>query len=205
MKLLDRFKPKRSKVWQLDEGHVIIPAFKVGGVQYYELKDIFNTFSERGLQALQVFEEWDMRMQKKDLQDFILAFDNILRNPKEINVIEMVKITEMLKERLQFPVATLDISYKFASVRYFDESESPYRYDPEYAKIKIERWKEAGSEVDDFFIVQRLSDMLPLPQLSEDVLRRCLVAVKNANDHQLNHIQQLLSSQSMNQDSSSVH
>ena len=70
MKLLSLFK-KEPKKWDLQDGNVIIPAFIDRGVQYYELKDLFNTFTARGLAALQVYEEWDMRLQKQDLQNFI--------------------------------------------------------------------------------------------------------------------------------------
>lgn len=186
---------KKPKVWNLDEGHVIIPAFVDRGVQYYELKDNWNTFTDRGLQALQVYEEWEMRLQKSDLQDFILAFEKILQNPKEVNITEMVRITDMLKERLQFPVPTSDIIYKMAAIRYFDENESPYRIDEDYNKMKIARWKEASSTVDDFFIYQRHVDMLPLPKLSEDVFLRCLKAVQSVNEFQLTRIREALSPQ----------
>ncbi len=192
MKLKDLFK-KKPKVWNLEEGHVIVPAFTDRGVQYYEIKDIFNTFSVRGLQALQVYEEWDMRLKKDDLMDFILAFERTLNNTKEINIMNMVKMVNMLKERVTFPIATSELYYKFASVRYFDENESPYSYDPEYNMKKIERWQEAGSEVNDFFIMQRLGDMLPLPKLSEEDLPSYLALINKINDYQLTSIRELVS------------
>ena len=67
----------RKTVWQLEEGHVIEPAFISNGVQYYRLKDYFNTFSSRGLTALQVYEEWNMRLTKEHLKMFIDRFDEI--------------------------------------------------------------------------------------------------------------------------------
>jgi hypothetical protein len=99
----------------------------------------------------------------------------------------------MLKERVTFPIATKDIYLKFASVRYFDENESPYVYDPEYNKIKMARWSEEGSTVDDFFILERLGDMLPLPKLSKDDLLSYLEAVQKVADYQLQNIQRLKS------------
>jgi hypothetical protein len=190
-KLINKWFGKKPKVWNLEEGHVIVPAFMDRGVQYYEIKDIFNTFSNRGLQALQVYEEWDMRLKKEDLLDFILAFEKTLNNPKEINITNLANIVNMLKERVTFPIATKDIYLKFASVRYFDENESPYTYDPEYAKVKMARWSEEGSEVDGFFIVQRLVDMLPLPKLSKEDLPSYLEAVQKVADYQLQNIQRL--------------
>lgn len=192
-KLISKWFGKKPKVWNLEEGHVIVPAFIDRGVQYYEIKDIFNTFSNRGLLALQVYEEWDMRLKKEDLLDFILAFEKTLNNPKEINITNLANIVNMLKERVTFPIATKDIYLKFASVRYFDENESPYTYDPEYNKVKMARWSEEGSMVDDFFILQQLADMLPLPKLSKDDLPSYLEAVQKVADYQLQSIQRLKS------------
>jgi hypothetical protein len=163
-------------VWQIEEGHVIEPAFISGGVQYYRLKDYFNTFSLRGLMALQVYEEWNMRMTREQLTEFINKFDKIMSNPKAINIGEMARLVGGLKERVEFVMPTTEIVYKFASVAFFDRNESPYSYDPEYCKAKIKRWKEAG-DISDFFIVTRLRDMIPLPELSEEDLRVCLTVV----------------------------
>ncbi len=205
MNLKDLFKrKKKEKDWSLAEGHVVVPAFIDRGVQYYEIKDLFNTFSNRGMMALQVYEEWDMRLKKEDLQDFILAFEKTLGNPKEINILNLVKIVNMLKERVNFPIATADIHYKMASVRYFDENESPYTYDPEYNKGKIARWQEATSTVDPFFISQQLKDMLPLPKLSKDDLPSYLETVKKLSDHQLQTLQSLVLQAQQNTASSNV-
>ena len=176
-------------VWQLDEGHVIEPAFVSNGVQYYRIKDYFNTFSSRGLTALQVYEEWNMRLQKEHLKMFIERFDEIVNDPKQIKVSELWKIVSMLKERLDFVVPTTDLIYKFASVAFFDKNESPYSYDPEYAKEKIARWKEAG-DVNDYIVMQ-LKDILPLPTLSEQDLQICLSVVDQVAGHQLMKLQDM--------------
>lgn len=162
--------------WQLDEGHVIEPAFISGGVQYYRLKDYFNTFSLRGLMALQVYEEWNMRMTRDQLLEFINKFEKIINNPKQINMGEIARMVGNMKERLELVMPTSEIVYKFASVAFFDKNESPYAYDPEYCKAKIKRWKEAA-DISDFFIVTRLRDMIPLPELSEEDLQLCLSIV----------------------------
>jgi hypothetical protein len=173
----------RPTVWQIEEGHVIEPAFISGGVQYYRLKDYFNTFSLRGLMALQVYEEWNMRMTREQLLEFITKFDKIMSNPKTINIGDMARLVGGLKERVEFVMPTTEIVYKFASVAFFDRNESPYSYDPEYCKAKIQRWKEAG-DISDFFIVTRLRDMIPLPELSEADLKTCLTVVDQVAGHQ---------------------
>ena len=116
----------------------------------------------------------------------------------------LVKTVNMLKERVTFPIATRELYYQFASVRYFDENESPYHYDPEYNKGKISRWMEASSEVDDFFIVQRLGDMLPLPKLSKEDLPNYLATIQKVVDYQSTLIQQLNSDHQPKGDSSSA-
>lgn len=174
-------------IWQIEEGHVIEPAFISGGVQYYKLKDYFNTFSLRGLAALQVYEEWNMRISKDDLTEFITKAEKVLSNPKQINIGEIARIVGMLKERLDFVVPTSDLVYKFAAVAFFDKNESPYSYDPEYCSEKIARWKEAA-DISDFFIVMHLRDILPLPMLSEDDLKTCLSIVDQVAGVQLNKV-----------------
>lgn len=159
-------------IWQIEEGHVIEPAFISNGVQYYRLKDYFNTFSLRGLMALQVYEEFNMRMTKDVLMEYINNVEKILSNPKQINIGEIAMMTSRLKERVTFVIPTADIIYKFASVAYFDKNESPYSYDPEYNAEKIKKWKEAA-DITDFFIVQQLSDFLPFPKLSEEDFNLC--------------------------------
>ena len=175
-------------IWQLEEGHVIEPAFISGGVQYYRLKDYFNTFSMRGLMALQVYEEWNMRFQREHLVAFIEQMEKVTNDPKSIKIGEIVKIVAMMKERLEWIVPTSEIIYKFASVAFFDKNESPYSYDPEYCKEKIARWKEA-SDVSDFFIVMQLKDMLPLPTLSEADLQICLTVIDKMEEFQLSKVQ----------------
>jgi abortive infection bacteriophage resistance protein len=173
-------------IWQIPEGHVIEPAFISGGIQYYRLKDYFNTFSLRGLTALQVYEEWNMRMTKEHLSEFIELMDKNLNNPREIRIGEIARIVNILKERINYIMPTTEIVYKFASVAFFDKNESPYSYDPEYCKQKINRWKEEA-EISDFFIVMLLKDMIPLPQLSEVDLKICLNMIDEAtNLHSLN-------------------
>jgi len=181
-KIITKFGHK--PIWQIEEGHVIIPAFISNGVQYYQLKDYFNTFSLRGLTALDVYEEWNMRITTEVLDQFIEKMEKIVNDPKTIKISEIVTLINLLKERRTFIIPSSEIIYKFASVAFFDKNESPYSYDPEYAKEKIKLWKEAA-DVNDFFIVTQLKDMLPLPTLSEADLEICLSMIDKISEHQL--------------------
>src|SRR6185436_20757201 len=98
------------------------------GIQYWMLKDTFNTFCLRALDALSVYEEWNMRCRKDDLIAFTTAIDNILSDPKKIRVGEIFTINDALKKRAEWIFPSSDIIWKFAAIAFFDENESPYKY-----------------------------------------------------------------------------
>jgi len=177
---------QKKPIWQIEEGHVIVPAFISAGVQYYQVKDFFNTFTQRGLEALKIYEEWEMRCKKEDLVLFLEAMEKSI-NSKEIKLTELVDIIGKLKERLNFVIPTNEIIWKFASVAYFDRNESPYGYDDKYCKEKIERWKKAG-DVDSFFLISQLSSIIPLPDLSRADFGILSGVIEKINDHHLQSI-----------------
>jgi hypothetical protein len=47
-----------------------------------------------------------------------------------------------------------------ASVVFFDETESPFSYDFEYNKVKIEKWKKS-KETLDFFLSRLSQELIP--------------------------------------------
>ena len=175
------------KQWDLKTGHVVTPKFVSDGVQYYELKDSFNTFSDRGLQALKTYEEWNMRCTKDYLMAYLEADEKLFSNPNEINVLKIASLRNMLKERLSFIVPTPHLIYNMAAVAFFDENESPYLYDDKYNREKIERWKKA-KDIDLFFCLMELKALIPLPSISESDLSLCLKVVAAMDAQQLTDI-----------------
>lgn len=157
---------QKKQPFKIEEGHVITPAFISGGVQYYQLHDIFNSFCARAMDALALYENWQMRCTITFLQAHTTAIDAILRDPKKINIMDIGDLNSKLKERLQWAIPTEELIYKFAAVAYFDESESPYKYDNSYGEQKIKRWKKEN-EIDGFFLARHIRDLIPSPDLSE--------------------------------------
>lgn len=160
------------KPWpkQTAKGISIEPVFEVDGVTYYQVRDVFNTFAGRGMRQLEVYEEWQNRMTNERLLAFILAMEAEL-NKERIQLTNIAVLISKMKERLMFPVQTSELIIKMASVAYFDESESPEEPDEAYARdVKVPHWRAAG--VTDFFIGQRLSDLIPWPNISEDVFKQ---------------------------------
>ena len=114
-------------------------AFTSGGRKYYQFADISNLPYERGLTAMQVYNEVEMRCSRKFLEYFTEAMEKCL-HAKEINIYDINALNEMLKQRLSLR-ADVELLYKLASVAFFDSSENPCVYEPAYAEKKIARWR----------------------------------------------------------------
>ncbi len=192
MDLKKLFKPK-EKDWKLEDGHRVDKAFISGGVQYYYIKDTFNTFSHRALNALAVYEKWNMKCNSEYLKLFTSTIDKILSNPSQINVGEIYIANKNLKERLEWALPTEDVIWEFAAVAFFDETESPYKYDPDYAKVKIARWKKNNS-IEDFFLSIPIKDLIPCPNISKQDLQTYFQIVKTLDKKHLKQITDVLSS-----------
>ncbi len=67
------FKRPDSPPFKLEEGHVVVKAFIKDNIQYYQLHDLFNTFTQRGMDALSVYESWNMRCNRKFLIDHTMS------------------------------------------------------------------------------------------------------------------------------------
>lgn len=192
IKKLRLFKPK-TKDWKLDDGHRVDKAFVDGGIQHYMIKDTFDTFSHRALSALSVYEKWNMKCNREYLDLFTKTIDKLLSDPAQINVGEIYIANKNLKERLQWALPTEDVIYEFASVVFFDNTESPYKYDPDYAKVKIARWKKNNS-IEDFFLSIPIKDLIPCPNISKQDLQTYFQIVKTLDKKHLKQITDVLSS-----------
>lgn len=132
-------KDKKVKVWDSPSGAVITPVFVFEGVQYYEIKDIFSSYAMRAMEALSIYETWNMRVTREYLLQHIAAMKEATTT--KFSIPEIIKLYNNLEERLNFVIPTEDIILEMAAVKYFDENESPMKYDREYCKAKVARWK----------------------------------------------------------------
>ena len=146
--------PKESR-------HVIIPAFKIDGVQYFQFQDPFNAAYMRGLGAIKFYDDFSRRCSREYLQLHVEAVRQILTNPNKgvINLMELHKLNEQMAERMNW-IVEVDYLYNFASVVFFDATESPYDYDMGYCKKKIELWKKQ-KDTKDFFLQTPLVQLIP--------------------------------------------
>lgn len=155
-----------AEVWrqQLDkrreqkEKYRIEYAFTCGGTKYYRFADITNIPYERGLFAMNVYNELDMRCDRKFLLEYADTVDKLLHEQK-IDIFKIEKLNSILKQRLMLLTET-DLLYKLASVVFFDKTENPFVYEPEYAEKKIAKWRK-DKGVHDFFTQRPIRELIP--------------------------------------------
>lgn len=175
-----------KKAWKLETGHSVEVAFYSGGVPHYRITDTFNTYAGRGFEAYQVYEEVTMRMDNATALKYVEKIEKEA-NSNPIKMTEIIKFIGLLKERLALPLPPRELIYRLAAVAYFDANESPYSYDHVYCEKKIERWKKNG-DVDDFFLSQRLKDLIPLPELSKETYQTLQETIEKMMKHHLKQI-----------------
>ena len=177
----------------LPEGHSIEYCFTLDGLNHFQVRDAMNTFSARALEGISAYEKWGMRCTPEFLKAHQLAKKNIY-NSSKIEITKLIDLDNKLDERLNFALPTEDIIYQFAAVTIFDETESPYRYDPSYAKVKIKRWKESESKELDFFLMLRGKGLILSPEFSEEDLKLILSMVNQISRSHLDQVSSTLSS-----------
>ncbi len=158
-----------AEVWRIEwdkrrkqkEKYRIEYAFTCGGTKYYRFADITNLPYERGLMALHVYNEVDMRCSRQFLLRYADTIDKLLHEQK-IDIFKINQLNEILKQRLTLTTDT-DLLYKLASVCFFDKTENPAVYEPDYAEKKISKWRK-DKGVRDFFTQKPLLELMPFLQ-----------------------------------------
>lgn len=194
--------PKWSK--PLEEGHVVEYAFSSLGVNYFQMHDLANSFAHRALCALDKYDQLEMRCKRDFLVKFDEKFSEALSGKSgKIDINDFHKLRTVLSERLAFAIPPSELIYEFASVAFFDENESPYKYDEKYGKEKIQRWKQ-DETLDDFFFGSPLKNLIPLHGLSKPDLAPYLKIVDLISQKHSQHLSCSDSSTQQRNDSSSA-
>jgi hypothetical protein len=143
----------------VDKKYRVIPAFSIGGTDYWCFDNTHEVPTGRMLAALAIYTELEMKCDRAYLELHTTAMDNIFSDPKKISLSHVMQLNINLKERLALAPFPEHI-YKMASVIFFDKEESLYSYDFEYNKKKIDKWKAAGGTLD-FFSRTPLVELIP--------------------------------------------
>jgi len=155
---VEAYRIEVDKRRQQKEKYRIEYAFTCDGTKYYRFSDITNLPYERGLTALCVYNEVEMRCSREFLVEYQKTIDEILHEQK-IDIFKIQQMNEILKQRLMM-VTDVDLLYKLASVCFFDKTENPAVYEPEYAEKKIAKWRK-DKGVRDFFTQMPLLELMP--------------------------------------------
>ncbi len=159
--LQEVWRTQLDKKRQQKEKYRIEYAFTCGGTKYYRFADITNLPYERGLQAMYIYNQVEMRCSRDFLLRYTKAIDMILHD-KEIDIFAINKANEILKQRLYMP-CDVELLYKLASVAFFDKTENPAVYEETYAEKKIAKWRK-DKGVADFFSQKPLKELMPFLQ-----------------------------------------
>ena len=144
---------------RLQDKQKLVKAFFYQGKTYWMFEDIATIPSIRGLQAMDYYDEFNMRCTKEYLTYWTDAAEKILTDNKKIKLVDLGILVKHLQERLKM-IPVSDHIYKIASVVFFDESENPYHYDRDYNKKKMESWKKDPAVLG-FFLQTPLSNLIP--------------------------------------------
>ena len=182
------FKPKG---YLLDAKYEIVPAFEWNGETYYMHKDPLNTLAGRGLTSLMFMEELLMRCDVSYLKEHTAATEAVINNPNGINIAQIIRLNNNLKERVNLLAAIPEHVYRMASVTFFTKNESPFRYDIKTGDEKVKIWKETPGMYD-FFLQTPLKDLIPSLALPEASSNQYLMVLEKINELHLTHLQDLL-------------
>ena len=156
---LKRLFKHRLKPYLVDGKYKVIPAFSIGGKDYWMFDSTNEVPTGRFFAAMGIYAEMEMNCDKEYLETHVRAMDKILSDPKKISLKHVVQLNTNLKERLDL-MPMSDYVYKLASVIFFDKTESLYAYDYDYNRLKIEKWKATGGTLD-FFSSTPLKELVP--------------------------------------------
>lgn len=184
--------------------HHIEHVFTVDDTKYFKFTDVFNIPCERAMDALQIYEEFKNRIDNEFLKVHLKAKDKIY-NSNPIKLFEIKKLDDQLRERLTMAMPPNRIIENLATVLYFDETENPYKYDRAYAERKKTKWREGKlkdvegvEKAYDFFLSQRLLDLMPSLDLPEEDIQSYLRIAQLVDNQHLKTIYSNLSSKEQN-------
>jgi hypothetical protein len=140
----------------------LLYAFSVGDRDYYRFENVEQMPAARTLGALKYYTMLRAACDTDYLSAHVAKVREIYQDPKKIRLDEIIRLNEQMAERLEmlsrFPPQ--DMVYRYASVIYFDDKESPYHYDEGYQDKKIESWKK-NLDTAAFFLQKSIVELVP--------------------------------------------
>lgn len=182
--LKNLFRTRKKFNGQLKQEHRdrIVPAFVHDGVQYYMFDDILRMPTSRGLHALDLYDEFNMRCTKEFLKKHCEAIAEICSAKSgKLDLMKLAILNKNLQERLtMLPVP--DHIFRLAAVVFFDDTENPYMLDRKYCDDKVKRWKANETETLGFFLRTPLRDLIPFLALENVNLHTYSATMNQVNE-----------------------
>lgn len=152
--------PRNPKLIWPDCKFPIVPVFELQGRTYYKIDGEANMNYERALKVITFYNEMNQRVDREYLIKHTEAYEEMFKKTQftTADIIRMKQLNDQLKDRLNWLIDT-DLTYKLASVVYFDDSEDPRTYDFEYNQKKIDIWKKVP--IESFFLSRPISELVP--------------------------------------------
>jgi hypothetical protein len=186
-------KPKQpNPKFKLLDGHQMRFSFELDGVEFYEFSDSKMAPCHRMFAAMDFYNEFQMRCTR----DYLLGHSEAVKtalNGKSgtIDLIAVSTLYTQLTERLEW-IFEPESAYKYASVIFIDENESPYSYDHKYNREKIARWKKHAPA--DFFLSMPVERLFPPLSILKSDFQDYLKVLKMMDRKHLETIFTILSS-----------
>lgn len=158
--------------------HSIKHAFTCGGKHYYCFSDPKFGAVFRQLDANTIFTEYEQKIDNRYIESHIKAIEGLKEHYKDLmnkalNSRDFVGLTNIyasqqneekalytfMKQKAEH-ITDVDLLYKLASVKYFDVTEDPNKWNEFYAYDKIEHWQKS-EDLDSFFLKIQFGSLLP--------------------------------------------
>lgn len=149
----------KKPVFHIKTDFAIEHVFDYLGDAYFRVKDPHQLPAGRAFAVKKYYDQLKSSCSFDYLKAFHLALKNIYDNQQQIKISKIIELNQHLGERLEFLYSDDDV-LRFASVIYFTNSESPFKYDQAYNQQKVEKWKKAP-DIYDFFLSEPIVTLLP--------------------------------------------
>lgn len=149
------------------------------GRKYYQLKDAVLMHYQRAVWSQIILREADMCMTREWLKDQLGKIDQAINRQRTADVIRLIDEIK-LRNGLAAEDETL---FRLAAVYFIREDEDPRTYDEEFAKAKVQQWRNDKAD-HDFFLVRSWKLIRESGELSEAAILNYL----NEAKHQLQRL-----------------
>lgn len=198
--ILQKFRDRKNQ-FPVNTKYPIVLAFTWHGVDYYRYESIDNTPGGRMMGCIKYYIQMSRNCDDEYLNAHYTANKANYSNPKKIDLSQYIRLNELLGERIKMGIPTPEMILKYASVVYFDKSESPTAYDDEYNMKKIERWK-SSADLMGFFLQEPIRKLVPaLQNVQNSTQMYLMMEARNLVEEQhLENLLQVLSTDQRNKD-----